>query len=374
MRINEATLVWLGDTGDTTVATEVRRIAAAAECPIEEVHAGDTHPPGHTADVPSQVRRRWLSAPAVILDPQSASACASSSLPRRDGIILVHSGAGDDPSDQWREFIGLGISDVCALPGDEAQLITMLAERLTSGIAAGRVIAVAGACGGAGATVLSAALTLVHSVAQPRRSLLVDTDSEGPGIDLILGLESAEGLRWPDLTNLTGRVSAEALWSALPAVDGIAVLAHSRDARTGPHRKSADAGVLRAVVESTRSAGALCVVDVAALPSMEGELLCEIADLVVLVVPAQLRACASARVRSVHLRDRRCGLVVRGPAPGGLTGRDVARAVGLDLIATMRPEAGLDARLERGGLTLPRSSPLRSAALRIMDAAEVVAA
>ncbi|WP_041451370.1 septum site-determining protein Ssd [Hoyosella subflava] len=371
MRINEATLVWLGG---TAVATEVRRIAAAAECPIEEVHAAITDASEQMTDVPSLVRRRWLSAPAVILDPQTASACSLSSLPRREGIILVHSGAGEDLAAQWREFIGLGIRDVCALPGAESQLITMLSERLMSGTAAGRVIAVAGACGGAGATVLSAALTLASSAAQPRRSLLVDTDSEGPGIDLILGLESAGGLRWPDLTNLTGRVSAEALWAALPAVDGIAVLAHSRDARTGPQRKSPEAGVLRAVIESTRSAGALCVVDVAALPSAEGELLCEIADLIVLVVPAQLRACASARVRSVHLRDRRCGLVVRGPSPGGLTGRDVARAVGLDLITTMRAEAGLDARLERGGLHLPRSSPLRSAAMQVMEAAEVAAA
>ncbi|PND50890.1 hypothetical protein CQZ88_17000, partial [Rhodococcus sp. ENV425] len=61
------------------------------------------------------------------------------------------------------------------------------------------------------------------------------------------------------------------------------------------------------------------------------------------------------------------GIVVRGPAPGGLRGRDVADVVGLPLITTMRAQPGLAAALERGGLRLGRRSPLVHAAESVLD-------
>jgi hypothetical protein len=41
-------------------------------------------------------------------------------------------------------------------------------------------------------------------------------------------------------------------------------------------------------------------------------------------------------------------LVVRGPAPSGLTARDVAGSLGLPLVGFLRPEPHLDSALERG--------------------------
>src|SRR5699024_12595380 len=41
-------------------------------------------------------------------------------------------------------------------------------------------------------------------------------------------------------------------------------------------------------------------------------------------------------------------LVVRGPAPGGLTPEEIAEAVGLPLAVTMRSERGLSAGVDRG--------------------------
>ena len=105
----------------------------------------------------------------------------------------------------------------------------------------------------------------------------------------------------------------------------------------------------------------------------------DLADLVVVVVPAQVRAAAAAESLAAALRDAHpnVGVVVRGPAPGGLRGRDIADLLGLPLLASMRPEPGLATSLDRGGLRLGRRSPLAGAAsavLAVLDAAPVRAA
>ena len=75
------------------------------------------------------------------------------------------------------------------------------------------------------------------------------------------------------------------------------------------------------------------------------------ADLVVLVLPAELRAVTSAEAVAAEISSRNAnvGLVVRGPAPGGLRAADIAAALDLSLLTTMRAEPGLAERLERGG-------------------------
>jgi hypothetical protein len=61
------------------------------------------------------------------------------------------------------------------------------------------------------------------------------------------------------------------------------------------------------------------------------------------------------------------GVVVRGPAPGGLRPAEVARASGLPLLAAMRPEPRLAERLEREGLRLRRRSSLVAAARQVLS-------
>jgi hypothetical protein len=60
------------------------------------------------------------------------------------------------------------------------------------------------------------------------------------------------------------------------------------------------------------------------------------------------------------------GLVVRGPAPGGLRAAEVAASVGLPLLAAMRPQPGVAEALERGGLRIARRTPLATAACRVL--------
>ncbi|MFE3320963.1 septum site-determining protein Ssd [Nocardia sp. NPDC059195] len=121
---------------------------------------------------------------------------------------------------------------------------------------------------------------------------------------------------------------------------------------------------VRAVIESGRDAGDLVVCDVSSERGPAADAMLDAADLVVLIVPALLRSIAAAEVVSAYLGERNPnrGLIVRGPAPGGLRGAEVAELLGLPLLAAVRGQAGLASRLERGGLSVRRRGPLRDAA------------
>jgi hypothetical protein len=63
-----------------------------------------------------------------------------------------------------------------------------------------------------------------------------------------------------------------------------------------------------------------------------------------------LRACAAATriVAAVSAHTEVLELVVRGPAPGRLRAREIARALGVPLAGTLRAEPDLARELERG--------------------------
>ena len=79
-----------------------------------------------------------------------------------------------------------------------------------------------------------------------------------------------------------------------------------------------------------------------------------------MITSADVRACAATAAVAAALCaiNPNVGLVVRGPSPGGLRSADVARIVGLPLLAAMRPQPGLAEAVERGGLRMRHRSPL----------------
>lgn len=107
---------------------------------------------------------------------------------------------------------------------------------------------------------------------------------------------------------------------------------------------------VQAVLAAARRSCDLVVVDLPrALDDGTREVLAS-ASTTLLVVPAEVRAAASAaRVAAqAALLCRDVRLVVRGPAPSGLQGREVARALALPLAGELRAEPGLALALERG--------------------------
>jgi secretion/DNA translocation related CpaE-like protein len=247
-----------------------------------------------------------------------------------------------------------------------------LADAVESPPDPGRVLAVLGGRGGAGASVFATAVA-VAVVESGRQALLVDCDALGGGLDLAVGAEETDGLRWPGLALGGGRVPAAALHAALPmplfgAGGGLTVLSCDRDG-PGP-----DGTGVRAVCSAGRRAGEMVICDVPRYPCESGAAALEIADLAVLVVPAEVRACAAAAAAAaaaaVAARVLRYGvavqLVVRGPAPGGLTPHDVSRALNLPLLTAMRPQPGLAGALDRGMVPGRSRGPLATAARQVL--------
>jgi secretion/DNA translocation related CpaE-like protein len=210
----------------------------------------------------------------------------------------------------------------------------------------GRLIACTGARGGAGASVLSAALARA-AVRAGLSCLLVDGDELGSGIDLLLGAEDAAGMRWPGLALARGDLEPGTLRQGLPIIDGIRVLAWDRAADAPQVSGPAVLAVLRSgladhdlvVLDLSRGTGQQWAAHAAPL-----------IDTALIVVPAEVRAVsAAAKVAAgvfPGVRDIR--VVVRGPAPTGLTAGTIGSALGLSVAAQLRSEPGLPAALDRG--------------------------
>lgn len=337
---------------DPALVAELEQTAAAASTELEH----RTEPP---------VRNRWMAAPLVVLDAAAVAEIAATRLPRRPGVVVV---GPDEP--------GPGLLQVCLRAGvervvrlDEAgeQLVGMLADATTGGPGNGRLITVIGACGGAGASVLAAALAATADT-RGRRVLLADCDPWGPGLDVVLGVED-KGVHWRSLAAPTGRLSAADLHAALPRL----AVGAGRISLLCPDRRlpePVDPDVAEVVINSGRRAGDLMVADLARTIDEAAGRLLAMADLTLLVVPSDVRG-SFAAVRMTH-RLAELGvhpeLVVRGPSPGGIGADDISAAVGLPVLVRMRPQPGIAQTLETGRVPgLDRRGPLATAAGRALD-------
>jgi secretion/DNA translocation related CpaE-like protein len=330
---------------------EVDRVAAAVG--VRVVHAD----PGASGKFPV-TRKSWSVAAAVMLDEPAMERCRQSALPRRAHVIALTRG---EPSPAtWAAAIAVGAQQVVRLPLQEHELVRELAdaaESVRDSKLRGDVIAVIGGCGGAGTSLFATALAQVATDA-----LLVDVDPWGGGIDLLVGGETAPGLRWPDLALQGGRLNWSAVRQALPRHRGVSMLSGTR------RGYELDGAAVEAVVDAGRRGGATVICDLPRRLTDATQVALNSADLVVLVSPCDARACAATATIAPVLSaiNPNVGLVVRGPSPGGLRAAELADIAGVPLLASMRAEPRLSEQLEYGGLRLRRRSALAAAARRVL--------
>ena len=127
----------------------------------------------------------------------------------------------------FRDALGVGAETVAGLPASETWLVELLTDVGDGGAAPGVTIGVIGGSGGAGATVFAAALAQMAT--DVGRTLLVDADPIGAGIDRVLGLETSDGIRWDSMLQTTGRLSSRSLREALPRTGRLSVLTWPTD-------------------------------------------------------------------------------------------------------------------------------------------------
>lgn len=337
-------------TADLEALDDLLRLAATAGVEVDVAH-----------DV-ATARTSWASAPLVLIGPDLLDRCARSRLPRRARVVVL--GRDLDDASIWRRAVEMGAEQVVFLPEAEPWLLEALSDATERAGSDGLLVAVVGGRGGAGATTLAASLALT-AVRRDLRTLLVDGDPLGGGIDLVFGGELATGLRWPELGATRGRVPASALTDALPKMAELAVLSWDRGE---PAELPVEA--VQAVLAAARRSCDLVVVDLPrSLDDVTREVLAS-ATTTLLIVPAEVRAtAAAARVASrAGLLCRDLRLVVRGPAPDGLRGSQIARALKLPLVGDLRPESGLDLALDRGEPPAQRArSPLSMLCEALLD-------
>jgi secretion/DNA translocation related CpaE-like protein len=313
-------------TGNITLQAEIERIAAAVGASLR------------TAVDLSAALPMWDTAGLVLLGSDIRE------LPprrRAPSVLLGLSGEGDS---LWHLGAALGAACVAVLP----EAAAWLAEYLGSSHdpdTGGLVLGVTGGCGGAGAS--TAAVWLAQEAAgRGVRTLLVDGDPRGGGLELCLAAEDVPGLRWPDLAGASGSIGTGQLGDSLPTAGGFTFLSWpgSRD-----HPLDLEAGAIAAVFDAARRGFELVIVDIgrgtASLASFAWD-----CDRVLLLAPAQLRAAVAAARLLQELPPVDTALVVRGNAGSALDGQLIAESLGLPLHGLLPELRGTAAAAELGRL------------------------
>jgi secretion/DNA translocation related CpaE-like protein len=318
-------------TDDDLLLTDLVRLAAAAGVAPE------------VARTTVSALRSWAAAPVVLVGADRAHDLATCAPPRRERVHVVGREALAD--DLFRDALRLGAESVTALPTSESWLVELLTDVGDGGGPAGVTIGVLGGAGGVGASVFAAALGQV--CAGHDDTLVVDADALGAGVDRVLGLEDVEGIRWDALMQATGRLSARSLREALPRRDRLSVLTWPVD-RTS----TLQAFAMREALSAARRGFGTVVVDVPRHPDP--------------VVDEVLARCDHVLLVST-LTGEGTGLVLRGGA-AGVASEEVARLLGLPVLAVMGDQRGLDEAISLGiGPLRSGRGPLARAARKVAD-------
>lgn len=344
---------------DPLLVADVQRLCAAAGV-VPEVVRGV-----------AEALRLWAGAPVVLVGADSAAVLAASSPPRRSRVhVLGRVPVGDA---LFRDALAVGAETVAGLPASETWLVELLTDVGDGGAAPGVTIGVIGGSGGAGATMFAAALAQMS--AEVGRTLLVDADPLGAGIDRVLGLEDSQGIRWDSLLQTTGRLSSRSLREALPRAGQLSVLTWPTD-----RSASLQAFAVREVLSAGRRGFDAVVVD---LPRHRDALVDETisrCDHVVLVSTLTVAGVSSAARVAHRLPESAPArhLVTRGTR-AGVAPESVSRLLRIPLVATMSDQRGLDeainlgagpARSRRGAL----ARAARTVAVALLERHEVAAA
>jgi secretion/DNA translocation related CpaE-like protein len=300
-------------------------------------------------------RRSWRRASVVLVGEDLAESLAGAALSRREHVLLV----AREPARWWPDAVALGAAAVCA-PHDEDRILEELAAAL-DGRGEACLVSLIGGSGGVGVSTLA---TTVALAAQRRglRSLLLDADPLGGGLELVLGAERAEGLRWHDFDATDGRIGAGSLADVLPVHRGVSTLSWDRSGT----------GVLPRAVPSVLAAAVrgfdLVVADVPRHLDEPGADIVGRSVLTVLVVAEDICGVAAARHVLAGLQQLASSIVVVSVArPGGIGPAAVSESLGLPVLVRHRVDRRVRGSVDRGHGP-GRSRAARRTASTLLDA------
>lgn len=222
-------------------------------------------------------------------------------------------------------------------------------------------IAVIAAGGGTGASTVAAAISRVAAHNNAGAVTLIDAVDYSGGLDLLLGIEKHDGLRWPELNLGEGHINASDLRACLPSTDdGVAVLTERRTHEgTESFRNHEE---IESVLSALHNEPGLSVVD--ANPFQIPRSI----DAAVVVCPAELRCAARAAHISTQLFARHIphSVVVRHRQWSALSIEEIEDLVRSDVIAEIGTIKRLTKITESGGLPARIPKPLSIAAYAVL--------
>lgn len=300
-------------------------------------------------------RRAWRNAPAVIVGDDLVERLVDAELSRRDHVLLVARDAGR----WWSSAVALGAVGVFA-PDEEERILDALAAAL-DGRGEACLVSVVGGSGGVGASTLATALALAGS-RRGLRSLLLDADPLGGGLELVLGAERATGLRWGDLDATRGRLSAGSLADVLPTHRGLATLSWDRAVM------SALPDSVPSVLTAAMRGFDLVVADVPRHLDEHGADIVGRSVLTLLVVAEEI--CAVGAARQVLARVQECAAAIAVfsvSRPGGIGTAAVVESLGHPVLARHRLDRRIRVAVDRGHGP-GRSRAARRTSAKLLDA------
>ncbi|QVJ01644.1 cobalamin biosynthesis protein CobQ [Nocardiopsis eucommiae] len=327
-------------TADPDLLDDLLRLAAAAATEVT------------VAPDPEQALRAWSGSPLVVVGHDLDPALRAAGPPPHPRVAVV----AHDTEGTRQEGVHL-------LPRDESALVDLFSS--VSDRSPAPVVSVVGGRGGAGASLLSAALSLAGERAGLATALL-DADPLGCGPDVYLGCDHSDPQTrtgWADLLRQRGRVPWRTLRDGLPRVGRVDVLTWARR-DGGEQGHPLPVGAARAALDSARRGTDLVVTDLPRCFDPGTTVFLNHSTLVLVVVPADVYSVVSAARMTHRLRQEtaRVRAVVRG-AGGGLSTGVVTAALGVELGADLPPEPGLSRTLRVGEVPArhPRSPLARYA-------------
>lgn len=323
--------------GMEPVATKASAVLLSRDEAVQDAVLAAGAAAGHEVSLvatPDELLADWAGARAVFIGADLAASVAALAPARRDRVHLV----GEDATElaRWSMVLGATIS---VIPHGSALLTDAFLAVTDSDTP---VVALVGGAGGVGTSTVAVGLAQVSG----RPSLVIDADSDGGGLDLVVGLEVESGWRWPELARARGHLGE--LRGHLPRLDDLEVLAVSRDAQA----VAPTAEALPAVLDAARRSHDLVVIDAGRARCPLGMSAVQLADVVLVVTRLDVRAAAAARARTEHLnsdRGRVAGLVLREAPGAGLSASEVADALGVPVWAQFPHDRGILAAGLRGG-------------------------
>lgn len=294
-------------TSDPALIDEVVGLAAAQGMDV------------HLAPDAQAARVKWEGASVVIVGEDIAPDLVRRNLRRRSRVVIVCRTESDTA---WRLGVDLGVEHVVVLPEGHRWLLDWLASSLEAPARNGVVLSVLPATGGAGAS--SFAATVARCTGASMRTIVIDADPLGGGLDILLGIEDQAGLRWPDLADTRGRLNAGALAGALPEVAGVSVLSWSRE---GP--SALEPAVFDEVLDAAVRGFDAVVIDLPRILDPLVEVALARSSTAAVVATTRVRSVVAAACLLQHVRARTSDvrLVVRADGRG-LSADAIERSVG----------------------------------------------